>query len=85
MALLLDQPRSADVVAGPNGVTLLRLAKVSVLPVLKRRPEFAQEIRQVSTKRRIASGIEDEKHVVISRRDRLIGLVSNAGRSLKPW
>ena len=85
MALLLDQPRSADVVAGPNGVTLLRLAKVSVLPVLNRRPEFAKEIRQVSTKRRIASGIEDEKHIVVSRRDRLIALVSNAGRSLKPW
>ena len=85
MALLLDQPRSADVVAGPNGATLLRLAKVSVLPVLNRRPEFAKEIRQVSTKRRIASGIEDEKHIVVSRRDRLIALVSNAGRSLKPW
>ena len=85
MALLLNQPRSADVVAGDDGVSLLRFAKVSVLPVLQRRPEFAKELRHVSEERRISSGLQDEIQRKLLFPERVVGLIKRIAASLKPW
>ena len=85
MALLLNQPRSADVMAGQSGVTLLRFAKTSVLPVLKRRPEFAKQLRQISDERRIASGLRDETQRILSFKERVAGLAKRIIVSLQPW
>ncbi len=85
MALLLNQPRSADVSACEGGVTLLRFGKASVLSVLKRRPEFAKELRQVSEERRIASGIAEAvaPERTLRRRLRVVG--RRVAHSLRPW
>jgi small-conductance mechanosensitive channel/CRP-like cAMP-binding protein len=85
MALLLNQPRSADVVAGEHGVSLLRFAKVSVLPVLKRRPEFAKQLRQISEERRVVSGLQDELRSSLTFKDRVGRLVKRILISLVPW
>ena len=85
MALLLNQPRSADVVAGDDGVSLLRFAKVSVLPVLKRRPEFAKELRHISEERRVASGLQDETRNITTFKQRVSRLVKRILTSLVPW
>jgi len=85
MALLLNQPRSADVVAGDDGVSLLGFAKVSVLPVLKRRPEFAKALRHVSEERRISSGLQDEIQRKLLFPERVVGLIKRITSSLKPW
>jgi len=45
IALLLRQERTADVVAGPAGATVLRLPRASVAPILARRPEFRELLR----------------------------------------
>jgi small-conductance mechanosensitive channel/CRP-like cAMP-binding protein len=52
IALLLRQERTADVVAGPAGATVLRLPRPSVAPVLARRPEFRERVGTVATQRR---------------------------------
>jgi hypothetical protein len=83
--LLLNQPRSADVVAGEHGVSLLRFAKVSVLPVLKRRPEFAKELRQISEERRVVSGLQDESRNSSTFNERVGRLVKRVLASLVPW
>ena len=85
MALLLDQPRSADVIAGDSGATLLRFAKASVMPVLNRRPEFAQKLRQISDERRSASGITEATNRIPSFKDRVVELLKRIAVSLKPW
>ncbi|MCE9619117.1 MAG: mechanosensitive ion channel [Planctomycetes bacterium] len=85
MALLLNQPRSADVVAGENGVTLLQFSKESVIAVLKRRPEFAKELRQISDDRRIASGIQGEKLKPPTFGQRAMLLFKHLAKAMKPW
>jgi CRP-like cAMP-binding protein len=85
MALLLDQPRSADVIAGDSGATLLRFAKASVMPVLNRRPEFAQKLRQISDERRSASGMTEATNRIPSFKDRVVELLKRISVSLKPW
>ncbi|MSR33911.1 MAG: mechanosensitive ion channel [Phycisphaerales bacterium] len=85
MALLLNQPRSADVMAGDSGAALLRFSKSSVLPVLKRRPEFAKELRQISDERRLASGLQNEMQRKLSFPERVAGLIQRIAASLKPW
>ena len=52
IALLLRQERTADVVAGVGGASVLRLPRASVAPVLSRRPEFRERLGTVATQRR---------------------------------
>ena len=52
IALLLRQERTADVVAGPAGATVLRLPRASVAPIIARRPEFRERVGTVATQRR---------------------------------
>ena len=85
MALLLNQPRSADVMAGDSGATLLRFAKGSVLPVLNRRPEFAQKLRQISDERRLSSGLKEETNLIPSFKERGVQLIKRMAMFLKPW
>ncbi len=85
MALLLNQPRSADVVAGEHGVTLLRFAKVSVLPVLNRRPEFAKQLRMISEERRVASGLQNKSSTPSTFAQRVGRLVKRISTTLIPW
>ena len=85
MALLLNQPRSADVMAGDGGATLLRFAKGSVLPVLNRRPEFAQKLRQISDERRLSSGFKEETNLIPSFKERGVQLINRMAMFLKPW
>ena len=85
MALLLNQPRSADVMVGESGASLLRFSKSSVLPVLKRRPEFEKELRQISEERRIVSGLRDEAKPNRTLKERLVRLSNRIVWSLKPW
>jgi CRP-like cAMP-binding protein len=85
MALLLNQPRSADVMAGDSGATLLRFAKGSVLPVLNRRPEFAQKLRQISDERRLSSGLKEEINLIPSFKERGVQLIKRMAMFLKPW
>jgi len=56
-----------------------------VLPVLKRRPEFEKELRQISEERRIVSGLRDEAKPSRTLKERLVRLSNRIVWSLKPW
>lgn len=85
MALLLKQPRSADVVAGANGARLVEFSRLSVLPVLNRRPEFAREIRNTTEIRRVASGLVAHAPEPSRLTGRVAQLAKEVARSLTPW
>ncbi len=51
IALLRREPRSADVVAGPGGASLLRLPRASVLPILSRHPELRNRLGDIARQR----------------------------------
>ena len=59
IALLTREPRTADVVAGPEGAVVIRLPRPSVLPILARRPEYADRFEGIAdTRRALATGID---------------------------
>jgi hypothetical protein len=55
------------------------------MPVLNRRPEFAQKLRQISDERRSASGMTEATNRIPSFQDRVVELLKRIAVSLKPW
>jgi hypothetical protein len=66
IALVMREPRTADVVAGASGTTLLRLPRASVLPILSRRPEFAARMSTIAEERREAT-LGEARPTLLSR------------------
>jgi hypothetical protein len=66
IALVMREPRTADVVAGASGTTVLRLPRESVLPVLSRRPEFAARMSTIAEERREAT-LGEARPVLLAR------------------
>jgi len=54
IALLTGEPRTADVVAGPDGATVLRLPRASVTPVLLDQARFRDRFSAIANERRDA-------------------------------
>lgn len=81
IALVLQQPRTADVTAGPDGVTVLRLPRPSVAPLLLRRPEIRARVGDIASER--------HEETTGTRNVRLvpepIGLASALLRLVRPW
>ncbi|MFO0963209.1 MAG: mechanosensitive ion channel family protein [Phycisphaerales bacterium] len=51
IALLRREPRTADVIAGPQGCELLRLPRASVLGILARHPELRERLGDIARER----------------------------------
>lgn len=81
IALVLRQPRTADVTAGSDGVTVLRLPRSSVAPLLLRRPEIRARVGDIASER--------HEETTGTRNVRLvpepIGLASALLRLVRPW
>ncbi len=82
IALLLRQERTADVVAGPSGATVLRLPRASVAPILARRPEFRERVGTVATQRRDETVGGGATAAIPARRG---GLLRELLRLLRPF
>jgi CRP-like cAMP-binding protein len=82
IALLLRHERTADVVAGPAGATVLRLPRASVAPVLARRPEFRERVGTVATQRRDETMGELAPATVTARRG---GVLAELLHLLRPF
>jgi small-conductance mechanosensitive channel len=54
IALLTGEPRTADVVAGADGTTVLRLPRASVSPILLAQPRFRDRFSAIANERRDA-------------------------------
>ena len=54
IALLTGEPRTADVVAGADGTTVLRLPRASVSPILMAQPRFRDRFSAIANERRDA-------------------------------
>ena len=81
IALVLRQPRTADVTAGPEGATVLRLPRSSVAPLLMRRPEIRARVGDIASER--------HEETTGSRESRLIpepiGVAAALLRLVRPW
>jgi len=82
IALILRQERTADVVAGPAGATVLRLPRASVAPILARRPEFRERVGTVATRRRDETMGDLAPEPTAGRR---VGLFAELLRLLRPF
>jgi CRP-like cAMP-binding protein len=85
IALLRQEPRTADVAGGPGGARLLRMSRVSVLPALGRNPKLASELGRVSDARREQIGMVDAEVRKSSLWRRSGQVVRAMGRALRPW
>ncbi len=82
IALVLRQPRTADVVAGPEGATVLRLPRPSVAPLLLRRPEFSARVGDIASERHEeATGERGSLDLVKAP----IGMAAAMLRLVRPW
>ncbi len=81
IALVLRQPRTADVAAGPGGATVLRLPRSSVAPLLLRRPEIRARVGDIASERHEeTTGTREERLV-----PEPIGLAAALLRLVRPW
>lgn len=85
VALLRGEPRIADVVAAAGGTRLLRMSRLSVLPVLQRQPSLAGELSRISQARREASGVVDGEQVQTTLLQRCGVMLKTILREMRPW
>jgi CRP-like cAMP-binding protein len=85
IALLRGEPRTADVVGGPQGARLLRMSRVSVLPALERNPRLRHELAKVSDARREAAGVVDDEPQRLGFGQRVAQLLRDTLREMRPW
>lgn len=85
VALLRGEPRIADVVAVADGARLLRMSRLSVLPVLQRHPSLAGELSRISQARREASGVVDGEPVQTTLLQRCGAMLRTILREMRPW
>jgi small-conductance mechanosensitive channel len=87
IALLRREPRSADVVAGPSGATVLRLARVTVEHVLRRNADMTTELAKVGKERlaELSGAAAALPPAVVERPFRWKDAVRAAGVVLRPW
>lgn len=81
IALMRQELRTADVVAGPGGVTVLRLPRPSVAPVLLRRPDLRDKLGTIVQERLEATGILPADSGPVRRANPLLAAL----RFLRPW
>lgn len=81
IALVLRQPRTADVSAGPAGATVLRLPRSSVTPLLMRRPEIKARVGDIASERHEeATGAKEARLI-----PEPIGMAAALLRLVRPW
>jgi small-conductance mechanosensitive channel len=85
VALLRGEPRIADVVGAASGARLLRMSRLSVLPVLQRHPSLAGELSRLSQARREASGVLDDEAPRTTLLQRCGAMLRTIVRELRPW
>jgi CRP-like cAMP-binding protein len=85
IALLRGEPRIADVVSVTPGTRLLRMSRLSVLPVLQRHPSLAGELSRLSQARREASGVLDDEAPRTTLLQRCGAMLRTIVRELRPW
>lgn len=81
IALMRQELRTADVVAGAGGATVLRLPRPSVAPVLLRRPDLRERLGTIVQERMNATGVISSHGVVARRENPLLAAL----RFLRPW
>jgi small-conductance mechanosensitive channel len=82
IALVLRQPRTADVVAGPEGASVLRLPRPSVAPLLLQRPEFRARVGDIASERHEeTTGARSTLDLVKAP----IGMAAAMLRLVRPW
>lgn len=81
IALMRQELRTADVVAGPGGATVLRLPRPSVAPVLLRRPDLRDKLGTIVQERLEATGILPADSGPARRTNPLLAAL----RFLRPW
>jgi CRP-like cAMP-binding protein len=81
IALMRQELRTADVVAGDGGACVLRLPRPSVEPVLLRRPDLREKLGTIVQERLDASGIQASVGRAVVRRNPLVAVL----RFLRPW
>ncbi len=81
IALMRQELRTADVVAGQGGATVLRLPRPSVAPVLLRRPDLRDKLGTIVQERLEATGILPAGSGPKRRANPLLAAL----RFLRPW
>lgn len=81
IALVLRQPRTADVSAGPEGATVLRLPRSSVAPLLMRRPEIRARVGDIASERHEETTGTRKASLVTAP----IGMAAALLRLVRPW
>jgi len=81
IALVLRQPRTADVTAGRDGATVLRLPRPSVAPLLMRRPEMRARVGDIASERHEETTGTRKVNLVTAP----IGMVAALLRLVRPW
>jgi len=82
IALVLRQPRTADVTAGPDGATVLRLPRSSVGPLLLRRPEIRARVGDIASERHEETTGERGTLDLVKAP---IGMATALLRLVRPW
>jgi small-conductance mechanosensitive channel/CRP-like cAMP-binding protein len=82
IALVLRQPRTADVIAGPDGATVLRLPRPSVAPLLLRRPEIRARVGDIASERHEETTGERGTLDLVKAP---IGMATALLRLVRPW
>lgn len=81
IALVLRQPRTADVTAGRDGATVLRLPRPSVAPLLMRRPDMRARVGDIASERHEETTGTRKVNLVTAP----IGMVAALLRLIRPW